>query len=68
MVKIVRTPDIAREYFTANQLSGFPNGIQYSPRELKLRRKYAAQNNLQIPTNDQPIPSVNIGRKLGKEQ
>lgn len=40
MVRVCRTPKVG--HFTANQLSGWPNGVQYTPlptREEKRRRR-----------------------------
>lgn len=38
MCKRVRVPAGARNWFTDRQLSGWPDGIQYSPRPIKARR------------------------------
>lgn len=38
-MRVVRTPAIARSLFTANQLSGWPNGIAYAPRRRKPKPK-----------------------------
>jgi len=39
MCKRVRVPAGAREWFTDRQLSGWPEGIQYSPRPTKFSER-----------------------------
>lgn len=64
MVKIVRVPAIAKKLFTANELAGYEDGIKYTPRELKLRKKYRAQNNLKLPVDVEPAKPLKGGKKL----
>ncbi len=39
MVRVVRTPDIARHLFTAEQLSGLPAGKTFTATTKRRRRK-----------------------------
>lgn len=65
MVRIVRTPSFARHVFSANDLSGHEDGIQFTPSELKRRKKYRAQNNLKEPIHEEVIP-LTCGRKVSE--
>lgn len=64
MVKVVRVPGDMKRYFTANELSGYPNGIRYTPAELKARRKYRAQNNLKKPVDVEPAKPFEFGKEV----
>lgn len=35
MCRVVRTPAVARRIFTPNEICGWPDGIQYEPRQLR---------------------------------
>lgn len=64
MVRIVRLPDIGRRLFSPNELSGHMEGIEFTPRELKARKKYRAQNNLRLPVNVEPAEAFQKGKKV----
>jgi len=66
MVKVCRTPAISRHIFTANELSGHPDGITYTAKELKRRKKYRAQNNLHRPVHEEPAVKLDIGKQVNR--
>lgn len=65
MVRIVKLPEFARGMFTPNELSGHMDNIKYTPKELKRRKKYRAQNNLRLPV-EEPVQPVTFGKKASK--
>ena len=50
MVRVLRTPRLAKGVFSANQLSGWPDGVHYTPyftkAELREKRRQARQRKL----------------------
>jgi hypothetical protein len=55
MCRVVKVPAGARNWFTANELCGWPDSIQYQPRQPKRRRQRrqpAASLTVSIP----PLP------------
>ena len=64
MVRIVKAPSFARNVFTDNELSGHMDGIEYTPREKKLRKRYRASNNIGLPVNEEPPKPLQTGKKV----
>lgn len=62
MVKRCKTPSFSRSVFTANELCGWPDGIAYSPRVRKVRRKRVLK--IVVASPIPPTQRVSIGRSL----
>jgi hypothetical protein len=63
MVRVVRTPAVFRERFSANQLSGWVDGIEWTP--VLRRRKKRKERTLPLPSETPRKASrVSVGRSL----
>lgn len=65
MVRVVRTPSIGRKVYSANQLSGWPDGILYQPRRRKRTPKPKPVRKAQPARELVPIEPIELtGEKL----
>ena len=64
MVRVVRTPQFTRNLFSDTELSGHMDGIEFTPAELKRRKKYRAQNSIKLPVNHEPVRPFNQGKEV----
>lgn len=65
MVRVVSVPGFLKyTYISANDLSGHPDGITYTAKELKLRKRYRAQNNIKRPVEEEPTVPFTLGKRI----
>jgi hypothetical protein len=64
MVRVVRTPEVFRDHFSWEQLSGWPPNVAYVPYALKRRRKKKAKPEPPAPTPAPPAKKVTGGVAL----
>lgn len=58
MVRWCRTPSFSRNLFTANELSGWADGIAYSPRQPRKRRKAKSTGKEERAKQTTVVPAV----------
>ena len=72
MVKVIKAPGISRRYLTSEQLSGWPDGIAYTPgwvsKARKLKRLKAAREKktlmLRNAETAPPVAILSVGVEL----
>lgn len=66
MVRLVRVPHFSRSIFTANELCGWADGIQYTPSQVKERKlaKRIHRIREEEPREEKPAVAVHAGREL----
>lgn len=66
MVKVVRTPANARDYFSANALAGWAGGVapfSPTPRKGKKRRKITDRVHF-VDETPPPVEVVSVGKRV----